>query len=74
MLSVLFFFSRPEIEEVKETVVKDTNASTKAGFVSLDSFRKTSPYVVSTGGSQEIDFEQWNEQSECRNLGPAKKK
>ncbi|KAB5584175.1 hypothetical protein PHYPO_G00104380 [Pangasianodon hypophthalmus] len=41
---------RPEIEEVRKTVVKDTNASTKAGV------------VVNTGGRQKIDFDQWNEQ------------
>ncbi|MCI4375414.1 hypothetical protein PGIGA_G00109240 [Pangasianodon gigas] len=41
---------RPGIEEVRKTVVKDTNASTEAGV------------VVNTGGRQKIDFEQWNEQ------------
>lgn len=67
MLSVLFFFSRPGTEEGRKTVVSDTNASTGAGLISLDNIRQTSPCVVSTGGKQEIDFEQWNEQSECRN-------
>lgn len=56
------------------TKVKDTNISPDADLVSLDSNRKTSPSVVSTGIRQKIDFEQWNEQSECRNLNPAKNK
>ncbi|XP_017334925.2 uncharacterized protein rab44 [Ictalurus punctatus] len=53
---------RPGTEEGRKTVVSDTNASTRAGLVSLDNIRQTSPCVVSTGGKQEIDFEQWNEQ------------
>ncbi|XP_027002218.2 ras and EF-hand domain-containing protein isoform X3 [Tachysurus fulvidraco] len=52
--------ARPGTEEV--TKVKDTNISPEAGLVSLDSNRKTSPSVVSTGIRQKIDFEQWNEQ------------
>ncbi|XP_047669376.1 uncharacterized protein rab44 isoform X2 [Tachysurus fulvidraco] len=53
--------ARPGTEEV--TKVKDTNISPEAGLVSLDSNRKTSPSVVSTGIRQKIDFEQWNEQN-----------
>ncbi|XP_053491954.1 uncharacterized protein rab44 [Ictalurus furcatus] len=53
---------RPGTEEGRKTVVSDTNASTGAGLGSLDNIRQTSPCVVSTGGKQEIDFEQWNEQ------------
>lgn len=53
---------RPGTEEGRKTVVSDTNASTGAGLISLDNIRQTSPCVVSTGGKQEIDFEQWNEQ------------
>ncbi|KAM9482751.1 uncharacterized protein rab44 [Clarias gariepinus] len=53
---------RPGIEEVKEAVGKDTNASTKAGLVSLHTIRKTSPGVVNTGGRPKIDFDQWNEE------------
>ncbi|KAK2857998.1 hypothetical protein Q7C36_005917 [Tachysurus vachellii] len=52
--------ARPGTEEV--TKVKNTNISHEAGLVSLDSNRKTSPSVVSTGIRQKIDFEQWNEQ------------
>ncbi|KAF4079185.1 hypothetical protein AMELA_G00190160 [Ameiurus melas] len=53
---------RPGTEEGRKTVVSDTNASTETGLVSLDNIRQTSPCVVSTGGKQEIDFEQCNEQ------------
>ncbi|GAA6090169.1 uncharacterized protein rab44 [Tachysurus ichikawai] len=52
--------ARPGTEVV--TKVKDTNISPDADLVSLDSNRKTSPSVVSTGIRQKIDFEQWNEQ------------
>ncbi|KAK3557386.1 hypothetical protein QTP70_026536 [Hemibagrus guttatus] len=54
--------ARPEPVKVREASVKDTNTSNDAGLVSLDSIMKTSPSVVSTGGKQKIDFEQWNEQ------------
>ncbi|XP_058258367.1 uncharacterized protein rab44 [Hemibagrus wyckioides] len=54
--------TRPEIVEVRKAGGKDTNTSIEAGLVSLDSIVKPSTSVVSTGGRQKIDFEQWNEQ------------